>query len=41
MTIAIPSIRNGKGDSIGFMPILSLFLTVINYPLNAVDFRLW
>lgn len=29
MTIAIPSIRNGKGDSIGFMPILSLFLTLI------------
>lgn len=30
MTIAIPSIRSGKGDSIGFMPILSSFFNV-NY----------
>lgn len=30
MTIARPSIRSGKGDSIGFMPILSLFFNV-NY----------
>ena len=38
MTIAIPSIRSGKGDSIGFMPILSPFFNV-NYSPNAINYN--